>query len=487
MIMTSDSELLTQYAQNGSEEAFADLVERHLPLVFSAALRQTAGDIHTAQDVAQTVFADLARKARSLCRHQFLAGWLYTSTRFAAAKANRTERRRYHRELQAQAMHQITTDSSSDLDWAAIRPALDQAMHQLKPADRDLILMRYFHNRQLATIAGSYGLSEDAIRKRVDRALDKLRTLLSRGGISNTAALAAALSTNAVQSAPTSLAATVTAASLASAAAGTGKTLALAALLTSSKLKLALGSAALLAALAAPVIIHNRLTATITAQDNLLRLQDDQVAALSAENQRLSNSLALTSDAPTDPTHLELLRLRGEVGVLRRQLQQRSDALAALARPPKPSEVEQYYLAHQTNFWQKESVHLSLITLKKPPTASLPELETLRQTATALQLRLAAGADFASEATLSSTDTQAKGGGDWGRVERGMLRKELDDVAFSLREGEISQVVECPESFWILSVTNRRPPGIRPLSEVQDRIWNELLNQQRTPQAQAQR
>ena len=96
--MTPDSELLGRYAQTRSEDAFAELVRRHVNLVYSAALRQVNGDAHLAQDVAQTVFTDLARKAGSLARRESLTGWLYTSAHFAASKIVRTENRRRDRE-----------------------------------------------------------------------------------------------------------------------------------------------------------------------------------------------------------------------------------------------------------------------------------------------------------------------------------------------------------------------------------------------------
>src|ERR1700748_961597 len=98
MIMKPDNELLQQYARSHSEDAFAELVRRHVNLVYSAALRQVAGDAHLAQDVAQTVFTDLARKAASLSKRETLTGWLYTSTHFAAAKIVRGESRRRDRE-----------------------------------------------------------------------------------------------------------------------------------------------------------------------------------------------------------------------------------------------------------------------------------------------------------------------------------------------------------------------------------------------------
>ena len=93
----NDSELLRRFAAEHADDAFAELVRRRIGLVYSAALRQVGGDAHRAEDIAQEVFIDLARKARSLARHPALIGWLYTSTHFAAAKSNRTEQRRSRR------------------------------------------------------------------------------------------------------------------------------------------------------------------------------------------------------------------------------------------------------------------------------------------------------------------------------------------------------------------------------------------------------
>src|SRR4051812_17406479 len=112
-----DSELLRQYAQNRSEAAFTELVQRHLDVVFSAACRQVGGDVHRAKDVAQMVFADLARKAPALTAHTALVGWLYTSTHFAAAKVRRNEQRRAEREKEAHAMHELLDPAANHADW----------------------------------------------------------------------------------------------------------------------------------------------------------------------------------------------------------------------------------------------------------------------------------------------------------------------------------------------------------------------------------
>src|ERR1035438_3856449 len=112
--MTPDSELLAAFARKNSEDAFAELVKRHVNLVYSAALRQVNGDAHSAKDVAQMVFTDLARKADSLARRESLTGWLYTSVHFAATKIVRGENRRRDREEKF--MREPISETAPDAD-----------------------------------------------------------------------------------------------------------------------------------------------------------------------------------------------------------------------------------------------------------------------------------------------------------------------------------------------------------------------------------
>jgi RNA polymerase sigma factor (sigma-70 family) len=242
MRMSSDGELLHRYAEGRSEEAFAELVHRHLNLVYSAALRQLHGNAALAEDVMQSVFTDLARKATPLSARPNLMGWLYTSTHFAATKALRAEQRRHQREQEAQTMHDLHQDSDSDRDWAQVRPVLDQVMHELKSADREAILLRFFENRPLADVGSKLGLKENAARMRIERALEKLRVLLSRRGVTATAALSLILSTHTVHAAPIGMAASLTSTALASGASSAG----LIAILLMKKLKFALAITVLL-------------------------------------------------------------------------------------------------------------------------------------------------------------------------------------------------------------------------------------------------
>jgi len=219
--MIPDSALLRQYVEKDDETAFAELVRRHIDLVYSVALRQANGDAHLAEDATQAVFVDLARKARSLCGRDTLAGWLHTSARFAAGNAIRGEARRRVREHEAVTMQEIT--SAPDLNWDHLRPLLDESVGQLKEADRDAIVLRFFEGKSHEEIGQILGLSENSANKRVERALDKLRELFARRGVTaSSALLATAMAENSVQAAPVGLAAQVTGPSLAAAEITTG-------------------------------------------------------------------------------------------------------------------------------------------------------------------------------------------------------------------------------------------------------------------------
>jgi RNA polymerase sigma factor (sigma-70 family) len=318
LAMILDCELLRRYAETQSEEAFAELVRRHINLVYSAAMRQVNGDSHLAQDVAQTVFAELARKAAALSRRELLSGWLYTCTHFTAAKAVRKEFRRRTHEREAHAMHELCHSPASDIDWENIRPVLDQVMHKLKETDRDVILMRYFENRQLADIGEELGLSEDAARKRVERALEKLRSFVSKSGVTATA-LASALSANAVHVAPAGLATTLASASLAGTAVGTGVTFTFVKLMTMTKLQSAIVGAVVIAGVATPLALQQQ--SRVREVNESLRKQTEQLAQIRADNEGLSNLLAEagSSQKVASSQLNDLMRLRGEVADLRRQ------------------------------------------------------------------------------------------------------------------------------------------------------------------------
>jgi len=213
--MTDDLELLRRYARDRSEEAFAELVRRRVDFVYACALPRVGGDAHLARDVSQQVFVALARNAPALLGHAVLAGWLYTTTRFIAAKAVRTERRRRSREQGAQQMSELSGPDSAAIDWEGLRPTINQALDDLSEGDRMAVLLRFFSGCSFAEIGVKLKLSEEGARSRVERTLGKMERSLSRRGIKSTAtALVAALTSQAAMAAPNGLAGAVTAAVL---------------------------------------------------------------------------------------------------------------------------------------------------------------------------------------------------------------------------------------------------------------------------------
>ena len=163
----SDSELLVTYLQDGSEAAFNELVDRHLGLVYSTALRVVV-DPHLAEDVTQTTFTILAREARHLTGRVFLSSWLHRTASNQAAKLARTEMRRRTREQEAYSMQPTLTPlpgSDSDADWIELAPMLDAALNKLGDAERAVLLLRFFEKKSAAEIGLRLNLSDEAAQK----------------------------------------------------------------------------------------------------------------------------------------------------------------------------------------------------------------------------------------------------------------------------------------------------------------------------------
>lgn len=219
--MTDDAELLRRYAEEGSEDALAEVVRRRVDLVYGAAWRQVRGNGALAEEITQAVFTELAGKAGRLARHPALVGWLHTATRFAAAKALRAESRRRAREQEAFAMNEVAGADERVEEWERLRPVIDAALGELKERERAAILLRYFEKKPLAEVGAALALTETAARSCVDRALDKLHAALVRRGITSTAAaLGVALANQVSMAAPAGLAASATGAALAGVGAG---------------------------------------------------------------------------------------------------------------------------------------------------------------------------------------------------------------------------------------------------------------------------
>jgi RNA polymerase sigma factor (sigma-70 family) len=338
--MIEGEQTLAEYAQTGSETAFRAVVERYVNLVYSAALRLVNGDSHLAEDVAQRVFVDLARMARKLSPEVKLGGWLHRHTCFVAGNTMRGERRRQLRERSAVEMNSMEDHSQANL--ALIAPVLDEAINELGAEDRDAIMLRFFEQKDFRSVGDALGSNEEAARKRVSRALDKLHGLLTRRGVVLSAtALTAALTSQAVSAAPAGLALSISAAAVASATAG-GTTTALTLIELMAKAKIGI-AAAVVVAVAIPVAMSVRNNSKLRAENETLRSQVAQIDHLASENARLAKlAAANTIPAPSasnDPSR-EVLKLRGEVGRLRTEASApKPSALSAVISDPEMRSV----------------------------------------------------------------------------------------------------------------------------------------------------
>lgn len=285
--MSSDAELLRRYSEDHSEAAFTELVSRYVGLVYAWALPRVGRDAHLAEDIAQKVFCDLARKAAALSGRASLSSWLCVSTHVAAAEVVRKERRRKERETTAHTMQTLLRDPGPDPEWHRLRPVLHEALVQLREEDRAAISLRFFEQRSFAEVGAALRLTEEAARKRVDRALEKLHAGLARRGItSTTALLSLALGDVAASAAPVGLATQVAGYALAqgaAASAGSG----LLALLGSS---FAIGAALFVGAFA--VVHQHRVNAQLETELAALRVEPHALTTLRTENRQLARRLA---------------------------------------------------------------------------------------------------------------------------------------------------------------------------------------------------
>jgi RNA polymerase sigma factor (sigma-70 family) len=381
MGMTEDTELLRRYTETGSEDAFTELVRRYLPLVYSAALRQMRGDQSLAKDVAQTVFVDLARKAKSLAGRELLGGWLYNSTRLASFNVVRLNQRRKIREQKAVAMQETAEHSEANGD---LKLVLDEAMSKLDSVERNAVLLRFFQGKDLKEVGAALGVSEDAARMRVNRSLGKLHALLTRRGVTlSAAALGVVLASETISAVPAGMVISIAEGALASAATGGLTTLTIAKILSMTKLKIGIAGIIVAAGVATPLALQHNSQANLRVENQTLLSRITELEGIAAERQRAADLQAQRGETQSlaDEQLRELLRLRGEVAQLRadaRELELLKSAHSRLTNNPAVQNaletevrlaklkqlvrersdlvIPEFYLLQESDFWGAASI-----------------------------------------------------------------------------------------------------------------------------------
>ena len=531
--MTDQQTLLAEYAGNGSEAAFRDLVSRYINFVHSIAVRLVGEDRYLAEDVTQTVFIHLARNAHRLTGNVMLGGWLHRDTCNVAAKILRGQRRRQARERQAVEMNAQHDHSKANLEQ--ISPILDEAINQLGEEDRTAIVLRFFEQLDFRMVGEALGSSEEAARKRVTRALEKLHSVLKLRGVAFSAAvLGAVLAEEAVSAAPAGLAFAISGQALSNVAASAGMASGFLRLTTLTNAKLGLVVALGMAGVATTLVLQHgsglqggqqaaksgppnaqiaegrfmtngNLVAAIVngkpilesevrerfggiqtllqsqyaAQPSVLRLKQREEWTKVVDS--LINLELVVMDF--DRRGLQLSEQEIETQMAGDNSDQRSNELRRrriilakrrlqeLAQVPKPTqgEVHQYYEDHQKEFWQEDRVCLARISLKKTPTTDEGGVEFGAEAA-----RKQATALRAKLSTGAGDGLTEMAKGTWYDVSE--LRPELAKAVSSLDVFDVSDVVETSNDFFILRVLDKEAARQKTLGEVTDQISKILLS-----------
>jgi RNA polymerase sigma factor (sigma-70 family) len=363
----SDLHLLTRYSSQRAEDAFTEIVRRHVDLVHSAALRQVRSP-ELAEEVAQSVFIELARRAGHLPSDTVVGAWLYNQTRRRAIDVVRREAGRRLREQTAQELQAMNATAE---DWTHVEPLLDEAMDALEETDRVAVLLRYFQNKPLRQVGETMGVTDDAAQKRVSRAVERLREFFVKHGINvGASGLVIIISANAVQAAPAALVITISNAAICAGAtfatAGTAAATTTKAI-TMTTLQKTFVAATLAATIGAGIYEAGEASA-LRARIEVLRQQQVPLAEQNQQLQRKHDDAATrlaqleteNGQLKAAQTPAELLRLRGEVTQLKAAVGQIEN---------DPTQAEAAAVARRVKELQE--------WLGRTPDETIPELQLL--------------------------------------------------------------------------------------------------------------
>ena len=462
MLASDDTELLREYALRHSETAFATLVSRHLDMVYATAFRHV-GNHHQAQEIAQVVFIILARKARSLGPKTVLAGWLFQTARLTAANHMRAEIRRARREQEAYIQSNPGEDSSEA--WRQIIPLLNELVGSLREKERDAIVLRFLQGKEYKEVAAAMGGTEAAAQMRVSRALEKLRGMFAKRGVTVTAvALGGMISACGTQAAPLGMAAKVAAAAAQSAS------------LTASTLSLVKGTMNVMAWTKARLAVGAGVVALIAAQYHANSVQARNLAtaqeSLSTAKSEFAAQEAKIADLDQDTASILQTRIsqQEELKKLRaRRMAERSTPnsssavtlLSAKLQDPASKEALRQGLADAARF--RLAPLLEALKLEPPESDKLIQINTdwglrnLETVAAVAEGRMTANAAVQAEAEAGRDGT--------------------NQIQLLLGETGLAKFVECEQTFPARALVQQfdKQLGVFPLNAFQQSALSQLI------------
>lgn len=349
----TDEDLIREFAASRSDKVFRQLVERQCDLVLSAARRMT-GDPHLAQDVTQRVFCILAAKPWSVPRSVPLTAWLHRTCRTVAIDFMRSEGARRKRE--SAFFHSLAMEVKPAPDWTTIESVIDTLIDKLPETERRAILMRFYEKRPYGVIGNALGLSEEAVRKRLDRALERLRVLLSKRGVTTTgSALALMLPAHAVTSSAPGLVGTMVSVALASPPVAASALSLLTLTFMNSITKAAIAAACVAAILGTSILIGAKLDSSSRKSGASSPMTNTRasrgLATDSSSSGRLSGSRNESRASTADASDLAELRsiMAGDAGEARSNL---LNAYLAKLDAAGAKQALDYIVSLGADYWQ---------------------------------------------------------------------------------------------------------------------------------------